>query len=329
KENRPVIDLLDIVPASNVIEIDPTSAVSLVTTAFSAVSRMRGEKIDAAIDMEFFSRGSAILAYLSGAAKRVGLHLFTCEGPYRGDLFTHKLLYNPYLHAKVYFASLVEALLHKPPDTNTPLHFDIPDPACETAAFTPSENETIACTEKIESLKRSPARKPVVILNPNSSDLLPIRKWPEDNFIGLGALIRKDFPEATIIITGAEKEKPRADAIASKINNAVSLAGSTTFRELLTLYAVADVLVTNDSGPAHFSTLTSVRSVILFGPETPFLYGSTGPGREAVAPNLVCSPCVNVFNHRNSPCLSGVCLKNISAGEVYKYVRKMILASSR
>ncbi|MFH1996828.1 MAG: hypothetical protein ABIJ27_07555, partial [Candidatus Omnitrophota bacterium] len=162
KENRPVIDLLDIVPASNVIEIDPMSAASLVTTSFNAILRMRGEKIDAAIDMEFFSRGSAILAYLSGAAKRVGLHLFTCEGPYRGDLFTHKLMYNPYLHAKVYFASLVEALLHKPPDANTPLHFDIPDPACETAAFTPSENETIACTEKIESLKRSPARKPVV-----------------------------------------------------------------------------------------------------------------------------------------------------------------------
>jgi len=39
-------------------------------------------------------------------------------------------------------------------------------------------------------------------------------------------------------------------------------------------YNISAVLVTNDSGPAHFSAITPIRSIVLFGPETPRLYGS-------------------------------------------------------
>ena len=51
-------------------------------------------------------------------------------------------------------------------------------------------------------------------------------------------------------------------------------------RELLTLYTLADVLVTNDSGPAHFASLTPVHTVVLFGPETPLLFGSRSAGHD-------------------------------------------------
>jgi ADP-heptose:LPS heptosyltransferase len=33
-----------------------------------------------------------------------------------------------------------------------------------------------------------------------------------------------------------------------------------TLRDLLVLYTLADVLVTNDSGPGHFSSLTPIRA---------------------------------------------------------------------
>ena len=52
------------------------------------------------------------------------------------------------------------------------------------------------------------------------------------------------------------------------------LAGKTTLRQLLVLYTLAEVLVTNDSGPAHFATLTRIRVVMLFGPETPELFAA-------------------------------------------------------
>ena len=137
-------------------------------------------------------------------------------------------------------------------------------------------------------------------------------------------MLKEGFPEATIVITGTAKEKKEVDCIAAQIEGAVSLAGQTSLRELLTLYASSDMLVTNDSGPGHFSSLTPIKSIILFGPETPFLYGQSDINKEIIAPRLVCSPCVNVFNQRLSPCKRAACLKDVSAGEVYEKIRVLL-----
>jgi len=35
-------------------------------------------------------------------------------------------------------------------------------------------------------------------------------------------------------------------------------------------------MLTNDSGPAHFASITNMHTFVIFGPETPALYGSLG-----------------------------------------------------
>jgi len=41
------------------------------------------------------------------------LHRFTAEAPYRGDLMTHRVLFNPQLHTTEMFQVMVEALEHR------------------------------------------------------------------------------------------------------------------------------------------------------------------------------------------------------------------------
>jgi ADP-heptose:LPS heptosyltransferase len=101
----------------------------------------------------------------------------------------------------------------------------------------------------------------------------------------------------------------------------VCLAGKTTLRELLVLYGLADVLVTNDSGPGHFASMTDIQSIVLFGPETPALFGPIGGRGKTLYANLACSPCVNVFNHRFSPCRNNRCMQAISVDEVFHAVQ--------
>jgi len=328
KKNRPILDVLDIVPTSNVIEINSETFGEFIQSARKAIGKTRKENIDSVIDMEFFSRASAILAYLSGAKKMVGLHLFTSEGPYRGDLFTHRLLYNPYLHMKLYFTNLVEALLHDPPTGNVPLVFEAPSVDDGLPQFVPTENEKTGVIESIKQLKNGLPNNPIILLNPNVSDMLPIRRWPREHFIALGKMLLQKLPKATIIVTGGEGEKNNADRIASEIGNAVSLAGHTSLRELLTVYCLADILVTNDSGPGHFSALTPVNAIVIFGPETPLLYGVLEENVTNIVPNYACSPCVNVYNHRKSPCLTAPCLQSITVESVYTCVEKLLLKST-
>src|SRR5205814_3645766 len=121
----------EIIPHENVITIATNSPFGLATGALQAVLQARKIGIDAVIDMEFFTRFSAILTFMSGAKSRVGFHTFFGDGPYRGDLMTHRLLYNPHLHTSQMFEVMVEALTRDPSVLPT---FD----------FSPSENKPFA-----------------------------------------------------------------------------------------------------------------------------------------------------------------------------------------
>ena len=84
--------------------------------------------------MEFYSRASAILAFLSGAKQRIGLHRFNSEGPYRGDLLTHRIQYNPYLHTAVQYHLLVEAIWSNP--AQVPM-MKVPPPPIDAGDYEP------------------------------------------------------------------------------------------------------------------------------------------------------------------------------------------------
>jgi ADP-heptose:LPS heptosyltransferase len=83
--------------------------------------------------------------------------------------------------------------------------------------------------------------------------------------------------------------------------------------------------VTNDSGPAHFSAITPIRSIVLYGPETPRLYGSLG-NTEPLTADLPCSPCVSAANHRNSACSDPVCMRMIQPERVMESIRAVLVA---
>jgi ADP-heptose:LPS heptosyltransferase len=80
------------------------------------------------------------------------------------------------------------------------------------------------------------------------------------------------------------------------------------------------VLVTNDSGPAHFATLTPIDVVTLFGPETPRLFAARTPRNAALWAGLTCSPCVSAYNNRQSPCRNNLCMQAISVEQVFAAV---------
>jgi ADP-heptose:LPS heptosyltransferase len=92
----------------------------------------------------------------------------------------------------------------------------------------------------------------------------------------------------------------------------------TTLSQLLVLYTLAEVLITNDSGPAHFASMTPITVITLFGPETPLLFRALTPRAIPIYMQLPCSPCVNAYNNRQSPCRDNICMKSITVDHVFK-----------
>ena len=319
EENRFIVDVIGLVPRGNVHTVRTGSAWAMVSSAAGALSRVRRLGIDACIDMEFFARFSAAIAYLTGARTRVGFHVFFGEGPYRGDLMTHRVLYNPHMHTSRTFTSLVLALDADPgklptfgvvPPESPPLPVFLPDPAekAEVARMLADAGLT--------------AGGRLVVLNANAGDLLPLRKWDQGNYAELARRLLAPIPGLWVAFTGSPEEAPMVEGVARAVGSprSICLAGRTTLRQLLVVFGLAEVLVTNDSGPAHFGALTSVDVVALFGPETPLLFAAPGPRNHAVWAGIACSPCVNAFNNRQTACRDNVCMKALSVDEVFGVV---------
>jgi len=317
KRNRECLDIINMLSKgliANVYSIDNQNFFRFFISSIRFLLKLRRERVDVAIDCELFSRIGSIYSFLSGAPIRVGFHPFTQEGLYRGDIINRKVLYNPYHHISKQFINLVYAMdSNGIPTVKRPI---------EKSLYTLPQIEIgyeKRTRLKARLLERYPqlTGKTLVLIYP-SGGLLPIRAWPIENFCTLSlSLINRGY---AVGIIGLREDRPLADTIKRycKSDMCVDLTGFTrSILELLTLFNLSPLLITNDGGPGHFAALTPVHSIILFGPETPVLYGSLGKDCDHLHIPFSCSPCLTAYNHRNSPCDgNNLCLKSIDPERV-------------
>ena len=83
-------------------------------------------------------------------------------------------------------------------------------------------------------------------------------------------------------------------------------------------------MVTNDSGPAHYASVTTIDVVTLFGPESPDFFGARSDRSHLMWAGLSCSPCVNAFNQRVTMCTNNLCMQSISVDEVFEKVTAVL-----
>lgn len=325
---RPSVEMLEMIAPENIITIDARSGISFVRDTLAFPWRARRRSIDTVINMEAFVRYSSMLSYLSGARRRVGFHRFNQEGLYAGDLLTHKVLYNAHVHAAHTFLDLVHALEAPPgqvPRVKRPKAMD----CLEVPKITTDANAAADIWRKLRAIAADigPTRK-LVILNPNASDHFPMRRMPLESFTALARKLLED-PDVFVLITGVASEKPDARYICERIGSprALDLTGRTTMKELLHLFDLAHVLVTNDSGPAHFAALTRIHVIVFFGPEIPERYRPLATSSDVVHTGYSCSPCLGPHNQRQSPCNDNVCMKSIDVEEVCALVRSRLAAA--
>jgi len=288
-----------------------------------AVLHVRKIGIDAVVDMEFLTRFSAILTFMTGARARVGFHTFFGDGPYRGDLMTHRLLYNPHLHTSQMFEAMVEALTRDPSVLPT---FDFrPSENQPLARFRPSSSEVAEVNALLQRENPRIGSAPLILLNPNASDLLPLRRWPPLRYVELARRLLERYPQLFIGFTGAPAEAGANNQLARQVGSdrVIALAGKTTLRQVLVLYTRSEILITNDSGPAHFASMTPIRVVALFGPETPALFAARSQNATAMWAGIACSPCVNAYNNRQSVCRNNLCMQAITVDDVFETVTRI------
>src|ERR1700753_4002385 len=326
ERNVDCLRLLPTVADDHIVTIRETSLFALAFDTLRFLRWVRKANIDTRVDMELSSRSSGLLTGLSGARRRVGFHRFHAEGLYRGEMLTHRVNYNGHIHMAKNFVCMINALLAPQPEVPYSKTF-VSDEEIRVPIHPVTDGEK----EFVRSLIRQvypdykPAYHRIVLINPNSSELLPQRRWDRDNYCNLAAMVANEWDDVLVLITGSPAEREEALRMQRKVDHPRfrSFAGMHKLTAITALYNIAEVLVSNDSGRAPFSAIAPIRSIVLFGPETPKLYGSLG-NTEAIWAALACSPCVTAANQKNSACNDAVCMRLITPERVLESIRGVL-----
>ena len=316
RKNQEVATLLGLAEAQHLHALDDSSAAGLLRDIWRVTLALRRLPIDVVIDCELFSRISSLLSYLSGAPVRVGFTPHTQEGLYRGSFINRAVPYNPYQHISKQFLSLVDAIDASavPRNKEAPIRA-LPSDTQLAVPFEASELQAY----RARMLADHPAltgRK--IVLMYAGGGLLPERAWPAAHYAELGRGLC--LAGHSIGLIGLRDDAQLARTLRSDIASefCVDLTGYTrSIRELLMLFHGADLLITNDGGPGHFASLTPIRTMVFFGPETGRLYGPLGARAQVIESGLACSPCLSAYNHRNTFCDGdNQCLKRIEPAPI-------------
>jgi len=258
-----------------------------IVAFMQSMRNVRSMRPDVLIDLEFYTRASAILAFFSGAPTRVGYH---SQGVWRGNFHTNRIAFNVYRHVTANFYNLLEPFGVK--SVHTPL---MPKVSLDPRAV----------AEVDGLLGRLVVEKPFIIVNVNAGELAYERRWAPERYVKLvQSLCIKHG--TTALFVGSPSEKEYVESVVSLIKmdrgRVLNIAGEVSLDGLGELFKRCAFVITNDSGPLHLAVAVNTRIVSFFGPETPVLYGPVGEGHCVLFANSPCSPCINVERAKSLQC---------------------------
>lgn len=151
--------------------------------------------------------------------------------------------------------------------------------------------------------------KPVVALCPGSTNSRA-KRWHADSYAKLNDKLQREL-NCNVILIGSQDELEVSEMVAKSAQiKPIVLTGKTTLSEASAILSICEVLVSNDTGPAHIGAAVGAKTLVIFGPTNPL---TTHPiNAEIIRKNVKCSPCML----RDCP-IDHRCMTQILPSEVF------------
>jgi len=252
---------------------------------FDLAARLRAGKFDLAILLPN-SFKSALMCKMAGIDKVVG---YDRDG--RGFLLSDKLLpqkdrgkFVPFPIMR-YYMGIAQYLGSQERDLSMQLFVTDSERRAATAIF-----ERCGLDAELER-PASRGRSPLILLNPGAQ-YGAAKCWLPEYFAQLADRLADELG-ATILLSGAPKERGIIDAILSHMKHApidLSTKGL-TLGALKEITRRCDLMITNDTGPRHIAAALNVPVATIFGPTHPEWTEINFLKERKVAVKVFCGPC--------------------------------------
>ena len=213
---------------------------TLLGTLLIGARMLRQRRFDVAIDLRGDLRNILLMA-LSCIPVRVGYSDVGC-----GFMLTHPLRRNRWEHETHRALAVVKALGC---EGEAEIKLDIPNSALRSVS-TLLQKDGIADASLL------------IMVHPFGGNRA--KWWTSDSVVRICKYLHEALG-ASIILTGANEERPKIESIKLSSGSAVmNLAGKLSLQELIALIALVDGVITTDTCTMHFAAALGTPQVVLF-----------------------------------------------------------------
>lgn len=161
---------------------------------------------------------------------------------------------------------------------------------------------------------------PLAVLCPGSINSRA-KRWPAERYAELADRLVESG--ATVALIGSPGELDVSKEVCEHARHRpIVLTGKTSVAEATAVISIADILITNDTGPAHIGAALDTPTLVIFGSTNPLTTYPFSAGAEIIRHPPDCAPCML----RDCP-IDHRCMTAITPEQVFE--RASVLISHR
>jgi heptosyltransferase-2 len=145
------------------------------------------------------------------------------------------------------------------------------------------------------------------------------KRWPAERYAALADRLIDELG-AQVLLVGSNAEAGVSQEVSGQMRHQpLTLTGQTDLAELVPTLSLVDLLVTNDTGPAHIASALGRPTLVIFGPTNPLTTRPFSPLGEIVRKPPDCAPCML----RDCP-IDHRCMTAITPADVFERARTLL-----
>lgn len=269
----------------------------------NARALMLPQHFDIALDIQGLFL-SGLITRLSGAKRRIGIHE-RHEGNFLFMSEQGKDIDEP--HKIRRYLSVLQPFGVSPYDFTPGL----------TLKLTPELRQFAQDFWQSHHIVTGDAKRPLLLVNTRTT--WPDKNWPPESF----AEALNTLPDnIQIVFTGAPNDRPFIKKAQSLLNHlSLAIAGETNLLQLAAIFERADLLLTGDTGPLYIAEAVGLKTLSLWGPTHPDIYGPLTPGHHFILSPNPCVACCKTHCKRHT----NACMKAIAPAVVADKLKELLL----
>lgn len=255
---------------------------------------------------------AALIPFFAGVPLRLG---YATEA--RQALLTHPLPlpdWRSSRHEVFYYLYLITALEQLLFGTSE-ICEAVPDASLQISEVRKSEAENLLRSYGVRE------GEPVVALCPGSVNSRA-KRWSAESYASLADRLI-DSQRQVLLIGSADEADVTREVTNRMKQQPIVLTGKTSLDQITAVLSLVDLVVTNDTGPAHIAAALGRPTLVIFGPTNPLTTRPFAPEAEILRHPPDCAPCML----RDCP-IDHRCMTAITVDEVFEQSHALLKRAS-